>query len=206
MYFDDLDLIERMLELNALILTTLTLFLVSLFILFYLYVTKSKELDRLKQIVQATIKRITPSYHVCPHHLGYLRSYPSNKPIPDECLDCSDVFDCADKKRKSKPLKKRSKDRKLTKQRTIKVRKQETTKKASRKTKKTTSSTKAKARTRRTTWKRNLQEIDSSVWMKILFAGTLLQWPQMKHLDLRLLLSSLVSLALFFLFGFCQIF
>ena len=144
-----------MLELNALILTTLTLFLVSLFILFYLYITKSKELDRLKQILQATIKRVTPGYHVCPHHLGYLHSYPSNKPIPNECLDCSDVFDCADKKRKRKPLKKRSKDRKPTKQKIVKARKQETTKKASRNTrKKTTSSTKVKARTRRTTLKK----------------------------------------------------
>jgi len=141
-----------MLELDALILTTLTLFVVSLFILFYLYVTKSKELDRLKQILQATIKRITPSHHGCSHHLGYLHSYPSNKPIPNECLNCSDVFDCVDKKRKPKPSKEKTKDRKLTKQKTAKARKQGTTKKASRKTKKkTVSSTKAKARTKRTT-------------------------------------------------------
>lgn len=139
-----------MLEFNALILTTLTLFVVSLFILFYLYVIKSKELDRLKQILQATIKRITPLNHGCSHHLGYLHSYPSNKPIPNECLDCSDVFDCTDKKRKPKPLKKKSKDRKPTKQRTVKARKQETTKKTSRKTMKTASSIKTKARTKRT--------------------------------------------------------
>ena len=151
-YFDGVGLIESMLELNALILTILTLFVISLFILFYLYVTKSKELDRLKQILQATIKRITPSHHVCSHHLGYLHSYPSNKPIPNECLNCSDVFDCVDKKRKPKPLKKKSKDRGLTKQKTVKARKQETTKKVSRRIKKkTTSSTKAKAKTKRTT-------------------------------------------------------
>jgi len=149
-YFDGGDLIGSMLELNMLILTALTLFVVSLFMLFYLYVTKSKELDRLKQVLQATIKRITPSHHGCPHHLGYLHSYPSNKPIPNECMGCSEVIECVDKKLKSTPSKEKAMDRKTAKQKTVKARKQEKTKKE------TTSSTKAKTSTKRTTRKKKL--------------------------------------------------
>ena len=148
------DPLGSMFEFNALILTTLTLFIVSLLILFYVYMTKSKELDRLKQILQGTIKRITPSHHGCSHHLGYLHSYPSNKPIPNECMGCSEVIECVDEKLKPTSSKEKTKDRKLTKKKTVQARKQGTSKKTPRKVKKSVSSTKAKTSTKRTTRKK----------------------------------------------------
>jgi len=30
----------------------------------------------------------------CPHHFGYLRTFPKNSPIPDECFDCEKIVDC----------------------------------------------------------------------------------------------------------------
>lgn len=30
----------------------------------------------------------------CVHHFGYLRSFPKNSPIPDECFGCERIVDC----------------------------------------------------------------------------------------------------------------
>lgn len=101
------DLAEIMFEFNVLILTSLTLFIVSLSILFYLVATKSKQLDRLKQVLHGRIKKIRAPHHVCSHHFGYLASYPRDRPIPDECMGCSEIFECFEyKKPKPTPIEK----------------------------------------------------------------------------------------------------
>jgi hypothetical protein len=30
----------------------------------------------------------------CVHHFGYLRTFPKNSPIPDECFGCERIVDC----------------------------------------------------------------------------------------------------------------
>ena len=122
-----------MFEFTVLTSTSLTLLVVSLIVLLYLLIVKSKEVDRLRQILHGTIKMMATT-HVCIHEFGYLKSYPKGKPIPSECMGCSDIFECLEY-RKEKP---------------------KTTKKTStrKKKRKTTSSTKAKTKTKRTTRKK----------------------------------------------------
>lgn len=141
-----------MLEFTVLILTSLTLFVVSLLILFYLVVTKSKEVERLKQVLQGTVKKVGLHNHDCSHYMGYLFSYPRNRPIPNECMGCSEVFECLEhKKSKPTPPKETLKVEEITEQRTIKVRKPRTTKKTStsKTKKKIKPSTNAKTKSKR---------------------------------------------------------
>ncbi|MFQ5999213.1 MAG: hypothetical protein ACE5J6_00410 [Candidatus Bathyarchaeia archaeon] len=30
----------------------------------------------------------------CPHHFGYLKEYPKNTPIPNECFTCTKIMEC----------------------------------------------------------------------------------------------------------------
>lgn len=148
-----------MLEFNVLILTSLTLFVVSLLILFYLVVTKSKEVERLKQVLQGTIKKVGLHNHDCSHYLGYLFSYPRHRPIPNECMGCTEVFECLEhKKSKPTPLKETSRGKEAMKHKTVKVRKPKTTKKAatSKTEKKIASSMKAKTKPGRTSQKKKV--------------------------------------------------
>ena len=146
-----------MLEFNVLVLTSLTLFVVSLLILFYLFVMKSKEVERLKQVLQGTIKKVGLRNHDCSHFLGYLFAYPRNRPIPNECMGCPEVFECLEhKKSKPTPPEETSRVIELIEHRTVKVRKPKATKKTltSKAKKKITSSTKAKTKPKRTRQKR----------------------------------------------------
>jgi len=82
-----------MLEFNVLILLSLTLIVICLFILFFLTVTKSRELKgKLKQELRHVIKEETPED--CQHYFGYLSSYPKNKPVPFECMFCAKTLEC----------------------------------------------------------------------------------------------------------------
>ena len=83
-----------MFEFNVLVLTCVTLLLVVIVVLFRSVLLKSKEVDRMKQIMQGTLKKVVSVTGVCPHHLGYLNSFPKGKPIPSECMGCSDIFEC----------------------------------------------------------------------------------------------------------------
>lgn len=38
----------------------------------------------------------------CAHHFGYLRTFPKNSPIPDECFGCEKIVDCLVNNKKSK--------------------------------------------------------------------------------------------------------
>lgn len=75
-------------EIQILVLSSLTLLTMSMFIFFYLMVIKSKyEQTRIKRELQAEfLKEKGPPN--CLHHFGFLRTYPRDKLIPDECLGC----------------------------------------------------------------------------------------------------------------------
>jgi hypothetical protein len=82
-----------MIEFQILVLSSLTLLTISMFIHFYLMVARSKhELGRIKQLEAELFREKRPPN--CLHHLGFLRTYPRNKPIPDECLSCPQVIPC----------------------------------------------------------------------------------------------------------------
>jgi len=38
----------------------------------------------------------------CAHHFGYLRTFPKNSPIPDECFGCEKIVDCLVNNKKSR--------------------------------------------------------------------------------------------------------
>jgi len=38
----------------------------------------------------------------CLHHFGYLRTFPKNSPIPDECFGCEKIVDCLVANKKSR--------------------------------------------------------------------------------------------------------
>lgn len=82
-----------MLEFHLLILMSLTFFIVSLPIFFYLVIIKSKRVDTLKKEVHGAFKKeMRP--HDCSHYFGYLKTYPRNVPIPDECMGCTKTLEC----------------------------------------------------------------------------------------------------------------
>ena len=114
-YFAVRDLVRIMFEFTVLTLTCLTLLVVSLIVLLFLVFLKSKKVDRLKQILQGTIKKVA-STNVCLHHFGFLNSYPKGKPIPSECMGCSDIFECLSyREKKPKTTKKKPRKRKTRK-------------------------------------------------------------------------------------------
>jgi len=59
-------------------------------------------LERLKHALQGTIKEVRLSNYDCPQYLGYLVSYPRNKPIPDECMGCPKISKCLSHKKRKK--------------------------------------------------------------------------------------------------------
>ena len=91
-----------MFEITVLVLTAVTLLIVSVVVLFRSVLLKSKEVDRMKQVLQGTLKKVVSAAHVCPYQLGYLNSLPKSKPIPSECMGCSDIFKCLAHKKKRK--------------------------------------------------------------------------------------------------------
>jgi hypothetical protein len=107
----NLFLIQQTIELNMfesgiselvsyLVLITVTLLFVSVVFLFYSLFKKSSEVDRLKQVLQGTIKKLTLPKHTCQYEFGYLNSLPKSKPIPPECMGCSDILECLTYKEK----------------------------------------------------------------------------------------------------------
>ena len=91
-----------MIEVIVLALASITLLLVSVVVLLVLGFRKSVEIDRLKQILQGTVKKIGVPSNTCQHPFGYLNSYPKGKPIPSECMGCSDIFECMANKKEGK--------------------------------------------------------------------------------------------------------
>ena len=91
-----------MFEINVLVLASVTLVIIAVVVLFRSVLLKSKEVDRMKQILQGTLKKVVSATHACPHHFGYLNSFPNSKPIPSECMGCSDIFECLAQKGKRK--------------------------------------------------------------------------------------------------------
>lgn len=79
---------------DMLVLTSVTLLLIVVFVLFRLMWLKSIEVDRLKRVLQGAVKKVALTNHVCQHHFGYLNSAPQGQPIPSECMDCPDVLEC----------------------------------------------------------------------------------------------------------------
>jgi hypothetical protein len=43
-----------------------------------------------------------PTKKDCAHHFGYLRTFPKNSPIPDECFGCEKIVDCLVNNKKSR--------------------------------------------------------------------------------------------------------
>ena len=142
-------------DFSILLLSFATLILIIVILLVYTSFTEGSELDRFRQILKGTIKKVG-LHQGCSHHLGYLFSFPKNRPIPNECMGCSEVFDCLEsKKSKPKPPKKtlgvESSQSQVVGARTAKVRKPKTT---SRKTTKKTVSTEAETKPKRSLQKK----------------------------------------------------
>ena len=91
-----------MFELNVLVLMSLILVVFVVVVLLRSVLLKSKEVDMIKRVMQGTFKKMMVVAHVCPHHLGYLNSSEKGKPIPAECMGCSNIFDCLAHKKKRK--------------------------------------------------------------------------------------------------------
>ena len=145
-------------EFSVLLLSFATLILIIVLLLVYTTFTEGPELDRFRQILKGTIKKVG-LHQGCSHYLGYLVSLPKNRPIPNECMGCSEVFECLEKKKsKPKPPEKtlgvESTQSQVIRSGTAKVRKPKTT---SRKTKKKTVSTEAETKPKRSLQKRRLQ-------------------------------------------------
>lgn len=83
-----------MFEFNILVLTSVTLLIIVVIVLFRSVLLKTKEVNRLTQILHGTIKKVVSTDHVCAFYFGYLRSVPKGKPIPSECMGCPDIFEC----------------------------------------------------------------------------------------------------------------
>ena len=88
-------------EFTVLLLSFATLILIVVILLVYTSFTEGTELDRLTQILKGTVKKVG-LHKDCSHYLGYLVSLPKNRPIPNECMGCSEIFECLENK-KSKP-------------------------------------------------------------------------------------------------------
>jgi len=141
-------------EYGVLLLSFATLILIIVLLLVYTSFKENTESHRLRQILKGTIKKVG-LHQDCSHHLGYLVSIPKNRPIPNERMGCSEVFECLEnKKSKPKPPEKtlgvESSQSQVIRARTTKVRKPKTT---SEKTTKKIVSTEAKTKP-----KRNLQK------------------------------------------------
>jgi len=142
-------------EFSILLLSFATLILIIVVLLVYTSFTEGSELDRFRQILKGTIKKVG-LHQGCSHHFGYLFAIPKNRPLPNECMGCSEVFECLEnKKSKPRPPEKalgvESSQSQVTRARTAKVRKPKTT---SGKTKKKIVSTEAETKPKRSLQKK----------------------------------------------------
>lgn len=55
---------------------------------------ENRETPRLPEKPVATAKTESSSVKYCPHHYGYLYTFPKNSPIPNECFGCEKIVDC----------------------------------------------------------------------------------------------------------------
>jgi len=55
---------------------------------------ESREIHKPEKITASTKTNSSSSKRDCIHHFGYLRSFPKNSPIPDECFGCEKIVDC----------------------------------------------------------------------------------------------------------------
>lgn len=63
---------------------------------------ENREAPRLPEKPVATVKTESSSaVRDCPHHYGYLHTFPKNSPIPDECFGCEKIVDCLVNTKKS---------------------------------------------------------------------------------------------------------
>ena len=63
---------------------------------------ESREIPRLPEKNGAHAKiEAFPTRKDCLHHFGYLRTFPKNSPIPDECFGCEKIVDCLVSNKKS---------------------------------------------------------------------------------------------------------
>lgn len=62
---------------------------------------KSKGNPRPDTTVAQAKTEVANSKRDCLHHFGYLRTFPKNSPIPDECFGCEKIVDCLVNNKKS---------------------------------------------------------------------------------------------------------
>jgi len=56
---------------------------------------KDRETPKLPEKPVTAAKTESPSaVKYCPHHYGYLYTFPKNSPIPNECFGCEKIVDC----------------------------------------------------------------------------------------------------------------
>ena len=56
---------------------------------------ESREISRPSERAPTPAKtRFVSAKRDCIHHFGYLRTFPKNSPIPDECFGCEKIVDC----------------------------------------------------------------------------------------------------------------
>jgi len=79
---------------ETLLLSAVSLLTLSMFIFFYLFVFKSQyQVSTPKPDLKAQfVKENTPSN--CAHQFGFLKTYPRNQPIPEECFGCTEMLRC----------------------------------------------------------------------------------------------------------------
>jgi len=69
-------------------------------------VNEAKEAPRLPEKTGVQAKTVfVPTKRDCLHHFGYLRTFPKNSPIPDECFGCEKIVDCLVSKKSSRDVK-----------------------------------------------------------------------------------------------------
>jgi len=59
-----------------------------------LTLTESKEIPKQEKTMPVAKTGPASSKRDCFHHFGYLRTFPKNSPIPDECFGCEKIVDC----------------------------------------------------------------------------------------------------------------
>jgi len=54
----------------------------------------SREIPKTEKTVPSAKTETVSFKGDCLHHFGYLRTFPKNSPIPDECFGCEKIVDC----------------------------------------------------------------------------------------------------------------
>lgn len=78
-----------------LILAALTFVIIGMGFIVYIMILDERERKKLKTERISAATKVTPGN--CPHYFGYLRQYPSEQPIPDECFGCMKAIQCINK-------------------------------------------------------------------------------------------------------------